>query len=124
MRDGMGVGIDVTAACRPWPGSAWLGAISGSKRLHLGAWLLRACPTVDAAHRHRPLHSLKAPAMSIVRSKAFVLYLCGILCVALGAQVSSITQSMLPLALAGAAAVMLTAALVRDILGSRRSNKS
>ncbi len=58
--------------------------------------------------------------MSLLRHRAFVLYLVGIVCVAAGAQLSALTHSMLPLALGAAAAVMTTFGLVRAIRARRR----
>lgn len=54
-------------------------------------------------------------AMNLLRSKAFRTYLLGLACVAAGAQVSSMTGSMLPLAMGAASAVLATAGLVRAI---------
>lgn len=59
--------------------------------------------------------------MHLLRSRAFRHYLLGLLCVAAGAQVSSMTQSMLPLAMGGATAVLATWALVREIRARPRT---
>jgi hypothetical protein len=58
--------------------------------------------------------------MSFFRSKAFVLYLVGLLCVAAGAQISSLTHSMFPLAVGAAAAVMTTLGLVKAVRARHR----
>ncbi len=59
--------------------------------------------------------------MSIIRSKAFVHYVIGILCVGLGAELSSRTGSMLPLAMGSAVALMVTAGLVKAIRSRNRA---
>lgn len=61
--------------------------------------------------------------MSIIRTKAFIHYVIGILCVGLGAEVSSRMDSMLPLAMGSAMALMVTAGLVRAIR-SRKQPRS
>jgi hypothetical protein len=53
--------------------------------------------------------------MSVLRGKAFRHYLFGIACVAVGAQISSMTNSMLPLAMGSAVAIMTTLGLVKAI---------
>ena len=66
---------------------------------------------------------LLSHAMSIFYSKAFWYYLLGILAVALGAQLSSVTNSMLPLAMGSAWAIIMTAGLVKANLAKRRAKR-
>src|SRR4051812_1203564 len=71
-------------------------------------------------YRTLPIALQPLPAMSFFRTRAFLFYAVGILCVAAGAQVSSETHSMLPLALGAATAVMATVGLVKAIRERRR----
>lgn len=56
----------------------------------------------------------------LFRHPAFHRYLLGIACVAGGAELSSRTQSMLPLALGAATAVMTTLGAIRAIRAGRQ----
>ena len=53
--------------------------------------------------------------MSLLRTRIFRHYACGLICTFLGAWLTAMTGSMLPLALGAAASVMSTAPLVRTI---------
>ena len=56
--------------------------------------------------------------------RALRAYLLGLVGVAVGAGLSDWSGSLLPLALAGSAALMLTASLVRRIAGARRGGRA
>lgn len=53
------------------------------------------------------------------RNRFLVNYLLGIVCIVIGAGVTSATESMLPLAMGGAVGVMCTWSLVRALLQRR-----
>jgi hypothetical protein len=66
----------------------------------------------------------EAPTSRRPLRRALRAYLLGLGGVAVGAGLSDWSGSLLPLALAGSAALMLTASLVRRIAGTRRHRRA